>query len=148
VKPAERLVDELERLFIAIVVAEPADLELTLTQRLALRALAGGEVLRLTDLARRIRVSDPTASRAVDGLVAHGLVERHVDPEDRRALRLAATVTGRKRVEQRRRAVAAALGAALDELEPRERTRLLELLGRLNASLPSYSNSVNDARIA
>jgi len=145
VKSAERLVGELERLYTSLLMTEPPDLELTGTQMLALRGLADGGGMRLTELARLIRVSDATASRAVDCLVAHGLAERRPDPEDRRALSLAATPAGRRRVERRRHELAVALGAALDELEPREQAKLLALLARLNAA---YSNSVSDARIA
>jgi DNA-binding MarR family transcriptional regulator len=145
VKSAARLIDELERLYMSLLMTERPDLELTGTQMLALRALADGGSMRLTELARLIRVSDATASRAVDSLVAHRLVERRPDVQDRRALSLAATPAGRKRVERRRRELAVALAAALDELEPSEPARLLALLGRLNAA---YSNSVSEARIA
>ena len=134
-KQAEELVEELGRLYTAIALLEPDDLHLTGTQKLALAELAGGETLRLMELARRIGTTDPTTSRAVDGLVMLGLVERHDDPDDRRALRLAATATGKRRVERRRRLVAAALATPLAALKPAERRRLVELLARLNAAL-------------
>jgi DNA-binding MarR family transcriptional regulator len=134
-KEAEQLVEELGRLSTATALLEPDDLHLTATQKLALAELAGGETLRLMELARRIGTTDPTASRAVDGLVTLGLVERHDDPDDRRALRLAATATGKRWVKRRRRLVAAALHAPLAALKPAERRRLVELLARLNAAL-------------
>jgi DNA-binding MarR family transcriptional regulator len=134
-KEAQQLSEELGRLCAATALLEPDDLHLTATQKLALAELAGGETLRLMELARRIGTTNPTASRAVDGLVTLGLVTRHDDPEDRRALRLAATATGRRRVERRRRLVAAELGARLAALKPAERKRLVELLARLNAAL-------------
>lgn len=143
---AERLVDELRRLFATLTHAGEDDgLHLSSTQRLALGALGGGESPRLSELARRIRATDPTTSRAVDGLVALGLVERKADPADRRALRLVATAAGRKHVRERRRVVAAELEAALARLEPDEQEHLIGLLERLSAA--AYSNSVSDARI-
>jgi DNA-binding MarR family transcriptional regulator len=134
-KEAEQLVEEIGRLCTATALLETDDLHLTATQKLALAELAGGETLRLMELARRIGTTNPTTSRAVDGLVTLGLVERHDDPDDRRALRLAATATGKRRVERRRRLVAAALGTPLAALKPAERKRLVELLARLNAAL-------------
>jgi len=77
----------------------------------------------------------PPASRAVDGLVAAGIVMRQADPHDRRAVLQLATETGREWVERRRREVAAALDEALERFSPADRTRLLRLLGKLNDEL-------------
>lgn len=52
----------------------------------------------LTQLAAAERVSVPTASRIVDALVAEGLVERSVNPKDRRAIRLVATAQGHEMI--------------------------------------------------
>src|SRR6266404_2034546 len=49
---------------------------MTSTQRLALFETAVGGPLRLSELAERMGITAPTASRAVDGLVELGLVER------------------------------------------------------------------------
>ena len=59
------------------------------TQRLAMMNIADAGPLRLHELGDRMGTTDPTASRAVDALVAAGLVERVVDPRDRRALQIA-----------------------------------------------------------
>ena len=108
---------------------------LTATQRLALVVVADGAPLRLADLAARLGVTPPTASRAVDALVELGLVTRVADPHDRRALRLEPTPEGGRQLAERRARVAAAFAPAAQLLDPAEREQLASLLGRLRAAL-------------
>jgi len=54
------------------------------------------EPVRLTDLHRRVLLSQPALSRMVDRLVARGLVARCDDPGDGRAVRVALTDAGRE----------------------------------------------------
>jgi DNA-binding MarR family transcriptional regulator len=53
------------------------------------------EPLRIGDLHRHVLLSQPALSRMVDRLVERGLVRRHPDPGDGRAVRLALTEAGR-----------------------------------------------------
>ena len=134
----EGLVSQLAPLFSALVRSGGDHQDwraLTATQRLVLFELVEAGPLRLGALAERVGATDPTTSRAVDGLVAAGLVERRADPDDRRAVLHDATPTGRARAEQRRAEVAAVLDRALAGLFPDEAQRLVELLQRLNEEL-------------
>ena len=79
-----------------------ADDAMTATQRIALFELGDGGSLRLNDLADRMGVSPPTASRSVDALHELGLVERVPDPRDRRALRIDLTPSGKKLLAERK----------------------------------------------
>src|SRR5512141_293789 len=72
---------------------------MTATQRIALVELGDGGPLRLNDLAARMGVSAPTASRSADVLVELGLVDRVVDPRDRRAVNLELTAVGKGLLE-------------------------------------------------
>jgi DNA-binding MarR family transcriptional regulator len=131
------LVHELELLFSLLArtgtgVDGPA---LTSTQRVVLIELVSAGPLRLRTLAVRTGASDPTVSRAVDGLVAAGIVERRPDPDDRRAVLHVATTKGRKWVEQRRREVAAALDTALGGMPAADRAQLVRLVAALNDEL-------------
>jgi DNA-binding MarR family transcriptional regulator len=69
------------------------ELDLTLTQVKALTALSAGE-LTVKDLAERLGLSLPGASRAVDALVDRGLLGRREDSSDRRMKRLCCTAAG------------------------------------------------------
>ena len=75
------------------------ELDLTLTQVKALVALSG-EALTVKELAERLGLSLPGASRAVDALVARGLITRRECPEDRRQKRLRCADAGRRALER------------------------------------------------
>ena len=132
------LAGELTLLFSALVRTggnSPEWRRLTSTQRLLLVELSDSGPLRLGALAVRAGATDPTTSRAVDGLVAAGLVERRSDPEDRRAVLHEATGRGRALADERRREAAAALEQALTAFRPAERAQLLRLVAKLNSEL-------------
>ena len=110
---------------------------MTATQRLAMFETAMSGPLRLSALADRMGITAPTASRAVDGLVDLGLMERQSDPVDRRAVQLDLTRPGRKRVEEKKALAAAALQPGVAALSAQDRARLATLLARLaNALAP------------
>jgi DNA-binding MarR family transcriptional regulator len=75
------------------------ELDLTLTQVKALVALSEQE-LTVKELAERLGLSLPGASRAVDALVARDLVGRRECPEDRRMRRLRCTTDGSRALER------------------------------------------------
>jgi DNA-binding MarR family transcriptional regulator len=94
----------------------------TLHQLGALRHLVKHGPLTMNDLAARMDISPSAATQLVDRLVQHGLAERTPDPDDRRALRVAASGSALAAVrafEKERSTRFAALLAPLseDELE-------------------------------
>ena len=103
---------------------------MTATQRLAFFELGEG-ALRLNDLADRMGVSPPTASRSVDALYELGLVERVPDPQDRRALRIELTPSGKELLADRKAKAQAAFAPAVALLSASERKTLSELLRRM-----------------
>jgi DNA-binding MarR family transcriptional regulator len=132
------LVNRLEQLFSLLARTDAgadAGPALTSTQRVILIELVSAGPLRLGTLAARIGASDPTASRAVTGMVSAGIVERNIDPDDRRAVLLAATAAGRDWVERRREEVATALAGALERMATDGEAQLISLLGSLNDAL-------------
>jgi DNA-binding MarR family transcriptional regulator len=91
------------------------ELDLSLTQVKALAALAADE-LSVKELAERLGLSLPGASRAVDALVARDLLRRREDPDDRRQRRLLCTDAGRdalRRLDEARLAGLAAFAGTL-----------------------------------
>jgi DNA-binding MarR family transcriptional regulator len=108
---------------------------MTATQRIALFELGDGGAVRLNDLADRMGVSPPTASRSVDALHELGLVERVSDPQDRRALRIALTSAGRKLLADRKAKAHAAFAPAVASLSDSERETLSQLLRRMTEAL-------------
>jgi DNA-binding MarR family transcriptional regulator len=105
------------------------------TQRIALVELGEESPLRLNDLAHRMGVSAPTASRAVDALEAHGLATRTPAPEDRRALSIDLTPAARLLLDERVARAGVAFRPAAATLSADEHRELLALLARMTQAL-------------
>jgi DNA-binding MarR family transcriptional regulator len=99
------------------------ELELTLTQVKALHALSGAE-LTVKELAERLGLSLPGASRAVDALVARELIGRREDTADRRMKRLRCTDAGLHALDRLDEARLAGLETFTAALPPAQRKRL------------------------
>lgn len=120
--PSRALVDAVERLIrvgVALTtraLSEEPDVELTLQQWRVLVLVAEGDGLRVGEVAARVGLAFPSASRLVGRLEAAGLVRHDRDPDDRRASQVVATERGRRVtrsvIERRRAAIADALRAA------------------------------------
>jgi DNA-binding MarR family transcriptional regulator len=135
------LAAELTPLFSALLRAGGTSADwraLTSTQRLILFELHDSGPLRLGALAERAGATNPTTSRAVDGLVAARLVARRSDPGDRRAVLHEATRHGQALAEARRTEIVAILDRALGGFGESERAKLVALLARLNAELRDF----------
>jgi DNA-binding MarR family transcriptional regulator len=108
---------------------------MTPTQRLTLFELGDGGSLRLNDLAERMGVSAPTASRSVEALHELGLVERVPDPTDRRALNIDLTGEGKKLLTERKARAEAAFAPAVAALSKSEQATLSRLLRRMSEAV-------------
>ena len=84
--------------------------------RSVLVALVELDGIRMSDLARRLSLSNSSITAAARGLAERGLVERRDDPDDGRAARLFLTEAGRARAD--------AIAARIDEFEARVLARL------------------------
>ena len=91
--------------------------------------------MHLNDLAARMGVSAPTASRSVDVLHELGLVERVVDPRDRRAVNLDLTTRGKKLLQERKEKASVAFAPAVAALSKADRKQLSQLLHRMTEAL-------------
>jgi MarR family transcriptional regulator, 2-MHQ and catechol-resistance regulon repressor len=105
--------------------------DVSVTQCYALEAVVQGEPLTLNELAAKLYLDKSTASRVVDGLEKKGLVERRQNPDDRRALHLAATREGRRLHAKIEADVLAQERALLAPFPHEVRQSMAELMGRL-----------------
>ena len=99
------------------------ELDLSLTQVKAMCALSLEE-MTVKELAERLGLSLPGASRAVDALVARELIGRREDTADRRMKRLRCTDAGRQALDRLDEARLAGLESFTAALPPAQRTRL------------------------
>jgi DNA-binding MarR family transcriptional regulator len=82
-------------------------------------------------IAESLKLSDASASRAVDGLVKRKLVVRAEDPDDRRVRRLSLTAAGRRLSHRILTARLEGLGRFAATLSGEERSKLSEALDLL-----------------
>jgi DNA-binding MarR family transcriptional regulator len=82
--------------------------------------------LTLGELAAVEQVAPPTVTKVISKLEAKGLVDRIIDPADRRVCRVALSADGRKQVEENRSRRTAWLADRVAELSPEERERLTD----------------------
>jgi DNA-binding MarR family transcriptional regulator len=97
-------------------------------------------------IAQQFGVDEASVGQMVDALEAKKLVERRVDPEDRRSRRLRATRRGgdlRKRMRPR---LLAAQERVLKPLTPTERTSLIDMLVRVLEANDAYAKPGNGRR--
>lgn len=100
-----------------------APVELSLAQYRLLGWLGQGEQAS-SRLAERMDVSPPSVTALVDGLCARALVERRVDPADRRRLPLHLTPAGERLLADADRLVNAHLAGLADELDGAGRAKV------------------------
>ena len=90
----------------------------------ALAVLEDGGPMRVTAFAEADKLTQPSATALVRRLETDGLVTRTADPDDRRAVLVELTDTGRERLARHRADAARALGPILDALDPADRETL------------------------
>jgi DNA-binding MarR family transcriptional regulator len=76
------------------------EMNITMGQLHCLRSIGHLKNPTMSQVADELRLHPSTVTVLVDGLVAHGLVERTADPTDRRVVRVNETAEGRKNREQ------------------------------------------------
>jgi DNA-binding MarR family transcriptional regulator len=102
---------------------------------LILRALDDAGPRSITALASELGLDASTVTRQVGGMEARGLVERRIDPSDRRTSIVTPTRRGRARMLGVRRRRRERIAELLADWTTEERSTLGTLLGRLNDSL-------------
>ena len=103
--------------------------ELTFSQYITLKKLAGGCTAGVTDLARAADLNPGAMTRLLDKLEARGLLVRVADPNDRRALHIHLTEAGVamwRDIDQCGQRVRERALQGMDEATRTQLTRLLE----------------------
>ncbi|HWM09522.1 MAG TPA: MarR family transcriptional regulator [Solirubrobacteraceae bacterium] len=108
---------------------------LSLPQYHLLEALRDDDELTVGVLAEAAGVAPPTATRMLDCLERDGYVVRRHSEEDRRAVLVSLTPSGRVALQAAHQQVSAWRRRVFESLEPGEREQAAALLTRLNAAL-------------
>lgn len=104
------------------------ELDLTLPQVKLMSYLEDGTRIALKDLAAEMQLSLPAVSRAVDGLVQRGLVDRHESATDRRSRIVQLSPTGREMLDTLIAARVSAFEELVRQLTDEERDALHDAL--------------------
>jgi DNA-binding MarR family transcriptional regulator len=130
--------------FAAWAIRSTAGRDLSLTTASTLATLDRDGPQRLSDLAVREGVTQPSMTALVTRLERDGLATRGADPSDGRAVVVTLTDAGRDVLTARRSRRASRLAELLDHLEPDERAAVdaaAGALARLTRAAPSRGAS-------
>jgi DNA-binding MarR family transcriptional regulator len=99
--------------------------------RVLMTLAQAGEAVRMSDLARRLGMSNRTVTPLVDALDRAGLLSRRADPGDRRAVLVEPTDEGHARIAALRRTQHEVSAQVASPLGAEERRQLVDLLRRV-----------------
>jgi len=115
--------------------------ELSRTGAAVLATLRESGPLRVTELADREAVAQPSMTCLLNRLERDALIERQPDPVDRRAIRAVLTARGRAVLEQRADRRAEALGRRLERLDAGARAEL-------DVALAAFDEILSDGAVS
>ena len=95
--------------------------------------------IRMTDISRRLMISKPAATQAINRLVENGLVERIRDEVDRRVVYIQATVNGKELFESALNERLTIVQQAIDRVGMEKAQQLGALLDEFVDALVSVS---------
>jgi DNA-binding MarR family transcriptional regulator len=105
-----------------------------------LRVLASaGSGLTMNEIARQLIVTPTNVTRHIVALAEDGLVERAVDPDDRRSVIVYMTVAGRRRFEQVMPERVRRAEEEFSSLSEREKRMLIHIVAKLRMASPLNS---------
>src|SRR5947207_1799047 len=85
--------------------------------------------MKVSELSKYMHVTSPTVTQLIKGLEANGLVERHIDSTDRRAVRVQLTPKGEMVSQKASEAFFMSFSGLVEHLGEERSNQLAELLG-------------------
>lgn len=119
--------------------------DVTLAQMKLLKLIAHADTHIVRDVAAFLGVSNAAASKAVDKLVRRGLVQRNTVPEDRRAIHLSLTPSGRRVLRRFQSSLSRVLEEIFRPFSNEEVRRARKLLDRVSLSVLENETSPRQA---
>ena len=84
--------------------------------------------IKVSEISKCLHVTPPTITQLLKGLEANGLIERHIDPTDRRAVGIKLTEKGETVAQKAAEAFSASLHGLIEYLGEERSNQLAELL--------------------
>ena len=149
-----RLIDMLESIMpnyarvIRRAIADPNDPDrLTLPQLRAMQAISRADAPGALNaqLARELQVAAPSMTAMIDGLVERGLVDRSIDPHNRRQVLILLTEIGAVRLAEMEEMMHARLQQVIDYLNPEQRQCALDGVSLLQGAIAQYHQQARES---
>jgi DNA-binding MarR family transcriptional regulator len=142
IKLLDRVLPRYQRALRDAISESEGDDRLTIAQFRCLQTIAnpGDSPATTSSLAELTRVTVPTMSSMLDGLVARDLVERRPDPGSRRRIHVVVTPQGEALLDRYQRIVDQRHRELIQSLDDNARTRLLHGLQELERCLELTEN--------
>lgn len=86
--------------------------------------------IKVSDISKQLHVTSPTITQLLKGLEARGLIERRVDPIDRRAVGVTLTTEGEQAAQQAMDAFSDAMHGLIEYLGEEQSNQLADLLSK------------------
>jgi DNA-binding MarR family transcriptional regulator len=102
--------------------------------------------MKVSDISKHLHVTPPTITQLLNGLEASGLIERHIDATDRRAVGVTLTKKGELVTQQAEDAFSASLRGLIDYLGEEQSNQLADLLFKVFRYFNEKEASVYDER--
>jgi DNA-binding MarR family transcriptional regulator len=84
--------------------------------------------IKVSEISKRLHVTSPTVTQLIKGLEANGLIERNIDPEDRRSAGIKLTEKGEMITQQAAAAFEDSVNGLIEYLGEEQSNQLAELL--------------------
>ena len=101
--------------------------------------------MKVSEISKLLQVTSPTITQLLKGLEANGLVERRIDPTDRRAVGITLTQKGEKVTEQAAKAFFTSLHGLIEYLGEDESNELADLLAKVSRYYNEKTASENSS---
>lgn len=86
--------------------------------------------MKVSEISRLLHVTSPTVTQLLKGLEANGLVERHTDPTDRRAVAITLTPKGHMVMQEAQNMLLNSFNGLIEYLGEEQSSQLAELLDK------------------
>lgn len=102
--------------------------------------------IKVSEISKLLHVTSPTVTQLLKGLEANGLIERHIDQVDRRAVGIKLTEKGETVTQQAMEAFARSLQGLIEYLGEEESNQLVELLSKVFRYFSEREASMRQSR--
>lgn len=101
-------------------------------------------VIKVSEISKLLQVTSPTVTQLLKGLETNGLIERHNDSTDRRAVGITLTKKGEMVTQRAMDAFHASLHGLIDYLGEEQSEQLADLLLKVSRYYNEKASSMND----